>query len=167
IPSTVYSASDARKPNQSFLVGGQGVLANAVQHGDECMKKPSKISNSSWSSAQKLYSRINVDRWKSGLAGARVADSRRGTPANDWAKSKRISFNNSLKQQQPWVRFEGSARSSSSGNRVTANYNRFYSDATAKKWLLRKTNGSRTFVSVGFYSANPQSYATIYVGTGL
>lgn len=167
IPTTVYAASDRRNPNRTFLLGGTGVLTNGVRNGNECMRKPSGISNASWSGTQKLYARINQERYSAGLAAARLADGPRGTPAYSWANRKTVAFNNSLKSQQPWVRYEGTGRSSTKNDRVAGAYSHFTKDAKAKKWILRKTNGSRTFVSIGFASANPYSYATIYVGTGL
>lgn len=167
IPSNVYSASDRRSPAQSYLLGGLGVLTNGVRNGNECMRKPSNASASSWSSTQSLYSRINQARYDRGLAGARVADSTRGMPAHAWASRQRIAFDNGLSKSQPWVNYEATSRSKVSKARPQATFNRIMKDATAKKWLLRNTSGERTFVSVGYAPGSPYSYTTVYVGTGL
>lgn len=165
IPSSVYAASDRRKPNRSYLLGGAGVLNSAVLHGNECLIRPPKVSNATWAGTQKLYSRINADRYNANLSGARATDSSKGTIAHTWANRKRVQFNDKLKTSQKWIRYEGVVRSRSGGDRVKAIHNLVKKDSTAKKWLNRKTAGARTFVSVGYVASSPYSYATIYVGT--
>ena len=168
IPSEVYSAADARKANETMLLGGAMALGDSVRNGNECMRKPSGISSNDWSSLQKTYSYINYYRYISGRAAARVSDAAiSGTPAHTWSKRGSVTINSNLAKSQKWVRYEGVVRSRAGGDRAKAIYNRFMKEPQAKQWIHRPTGGNRTFVSIGYHTSGSYSYSTVYVGTGL
>lgn len=170
VPSNTYSATDRLVPATIYLLGGTGVLSTGVQHGNECLVRPVGISDADWSSTQRLYAEINRTRYAKGLAGFRVSDTPRGTPAYAWAKSNAAAgakLNGSIASQQPWVRYQTAAHSAAGGDRAVRLFRLFSGNAGAQRWLLQPSSGVRGFVSVGYATSGSRSTAVLYIGGGL
>lgn len=170
VPSVSYSAHDALVPAETFLLGGTGVLKNAVRNGDECMVRPTGISNSDWSSTQRLYAKLNSARYDRGLSGLRVSDSVRGTPARSWASkigSGSAKQQSSLATGQPWVRYQSAAVVKGQANRADRAFSLLQANAGGARWIYQPGGGARVYVSVGFATVGNQSNVVLFLGSGL
>ncbi|MGO3146359.1 MAG: cell wall-binding repeat-containing protein [Leucobacter sp.] len=173
VPTTTYAANDLLAPGDTYLLGGTGTLTNGVMVGNECMTKPSGISNADWSGTQRLYSKINEQRYASDLSGLRVSDNYKGTPARSWAKkivSSKASLQSNLSTKQPWVRYQAAAITGFSGGtakRVDRAKSLIQANNDAARWLYQPNGGSRGFLSVGYVTSGSKSAAVVFVGAGL
>lgn len=171
VPSVVYAATDRLLPGEILILGGAGTLSDSVRNGNECMIRPSGISDSDWISAQALYGRVNQDRFERGLGALRVSDSRRGNPAQSWAAQiaqGQARSQASLSSAEPWVRYQVSAvTGATTSNRVQRSYDLLRSYRATGQWLYQPNAGVRGFVSVGYATSGSRSSAVLFFGAGL
>lgn len=167
VPSGSYSATDKLLPGSILILGGTGTLSDAVRNGNECMTRPSGVTDADWLAAQTLYAKINQERFDRNLGGLRVSDSTRGNPAQAWAaqvvKSK-AQQNGSLSVTEPWVRYQVTAVTNDSSNRVQRGYDLLRTYPASTRWFYQPNAGVRGFVSVGYSSYGGQSAAVMFIG---
>lgn len=173
VPSDVYSANDQLTPGVSYVLGGTAVLQSSIMYGNECMTRPSGVSNADWSGMLRLYARINQSRYERKLGALRVADSFQGSPAQAWAKqavSGAAKRQGDLASAQPWVRYQSIAVTDASGG-VTKRADRalaiMQSNGDTARYIYQPNGGARGYVSVGYATKGAQSAVVIFVGAGL
>lgn len=170
VPSASYAATDKLLPGEILVLGGVGTLSDSVRNGNECMTRPNGISDSDWNAVQVLYAKVNQDRFEHGLGALRVGDSKRGNPAQLWAAQVargHAQSQASLHSAEPWVRYQVSAVTGVTSNRVQRTYDLLRSYEGTARWLYQPGGGVRGFLSVGYATNGGQSSAVFFFGAGL
>lgn len=170
VPSVSYSAHDALAPSDTYLLGGTGVLSDAVRNGNECMVRPASMSSGDWELAQQLYATINASRFDRNLGGIRVSDSLKGTPAQEWAVqvgSGKAKLKPDLASAQPWVRYQSAAVVVGTGNRAQRAFTLLQANTGGATWMYLPNGGARGYVSIGMQTVGQQTNAVIFFGAGL
>lgn len=163
IPSGVYSVHDRLLPEATYVLGGPGVLADGVLHGNECApSKPGDMNQMNWNGMNQAYQHLNRERFQAGVSGARLAGTSKGVPAYQWSRNMHANGYRQdahAKKNNSWVRDGAIARNGLPLQLVR----RMTENPAAKLAVLGQVRGKRLFVSVGYFEGKG-NFLTIYTG---